>query len=140
VNTSIRFGKIDDLDLITTLDKSIRKNQLDWKLQNDEIILAEMEKELVGYLRVEYLWAEYPYIGLIIVRPEHQRKGIGRKLLAYLEEHLERQGIYELYSSSQVNEPEPQEWHRHMGFRECGMINGINDGSIGEVFFRKMLV
>jgi hypothetical protein len=26
-----------------------------------------------------------------------------------------------------------------MGFEECGIINGINDGGIGEVFFRKYL-
>lgn len=43
-----------------------------------------------------------------------------------------------LYSSSQANEAEPQQWHRHMGFAECGIINGINDG-IGEVLFVKPL-
>jgi len=26
-----------------------------------------------------------------------------------------------------------------MGFEECGMINGLNQGGIGEVFFRKTL-
>jgi len=36
-----------------------------------------------------------------------------------------------------VDEPEPQAWHRHMGFVECGIINGINENGIGEVFFRK---
>jgi hypothetical protein len=27
-------------------------------------------------------------------------------------------------------------WHRKMGFAECGIINGINEAGIGEVFFR----
>ena len=44
-----------------------------------------------------------------------------------------------LYSSSQVDEPPPQAWHRHMGFQECGIIAGINEGGVGEVFFRKAL-
>ena len=29
---------------------------------------------------------------------------------------------------------------RHAGFEECGTIAGINEGGIGEVFFRKQLV
>jgi hypothetical protein len=36
-------------------------------------------------------------------------------------------------------EPEPQAWHRHIGFTECGALVGINDGGIGEIFFRKVL-
>jgi len=44
-----------------------------------------------------------------------------------------------LFSSSQANEPEPQAWHRHVGFEECGFIAGINEGGVGEVFFRKVL-
>ncbi|MFU8827154.1 MAG: hypothetical protein ACNA70_06650 [Brevefilum sp.] len=30
-------------------------------------------------------------------------------------------------------------WHRHMGFAECGVINGLNQGGVGEVIFRKSL-
>jgi hypothetical protein len=26
-----------------------------------------------------------------------------------------------------------------LGFEECGVINGLNDGGVGEVFFRKAL-
>jgi hypothetical protein len=41
--------------------------------------------------------------------------------------------------SSQVNEPMVQEWQRKMGFQECGIIAGIIQGGIGEVFFTKSL-
>ena len=44
-----------------------------------------------------------------------------------------------LYSSSQADEPEAQAWHRRMGFEECGIVSGINEGGIGEVFFRRPL-
>jgi hypothetical protein len=40
-------------------------------------------------------------------------------------------------SSSQVNEPMVQEWQRKMGFRECGIIAGINRGGIGGSLLRK---
>lgn len=71
--------------------------------------------------------------------PEYQRRGVGKALLSYTEEFLREQGHKALYSSSQVDEMEPQAWHRHVGFEECGIIAGINEGGIGEVFFRKPL-
>ena len=37
-----------------------------------------------------------------------------------------------------ADEPAPQSWHRHMGFAECGVISGLNEG-IGEIFFVKDL-
>jgi len=54
-----------------------------------------------------------------------------------LETHLKNKGHSKLYSSSQVNEEEPQSWHRNIGFIETGIINGINEGGVGEVFFVK---
>ncbi|TDF95162.1 GNAT family N-acetyltransferase [Paenibacillus piri] len=139
MNYQIRFGQADDLEVISAGDLSIPGHILNWKLQNHEIIVAEEEGEIVGYLRLEYLWSKYPYIGLIIVRPELREIGIGKSMLHFLEEHLRKQGIHTLYSSSQINEAEPQKWHRHLGFKECGIINGINPGEIGEVFFVKSL-
>ena len=37
--------------------------------------------------------------------------------------------------SSQVDEAEPQAWHRHIGFVECGILAGLNEGDVGEVFY-----
>ena len=33
-------------------------------------------------------------------------------------------------------EPEPQAWHRHLGFTSNGIIENIADEGIGEVVFR----
>lgn len=74
MNVTIRFGHIDDATRITPIDKSIKVNVLNWKLHNQEIIVAE-----------------------------------------------------------------PQQWHRHVGFKECGIIHAINEGNIGEIFFVKTI-
>jgi len=109
------------------------------KIEQREIMVAEKAGQLVGYLRLEYLWSIVPYIALIWVVEEQRQRGVGRAMLHYLENALLEQGHTALYSSSQANEPEPQAWHRHVGFEECGFITGINEGGIGEVFFRKDL-
>jgi len=139
VDVFVRYGEEGDLQRVAALDKSVNIEHLNWKLQANEIILAETQSGLIGYLRLERLWSKYPYIGLIFVDREYQRRGIGKKLLHFLEMDLISQGSPKLYSSSQANEPEPQAWHRHMGFQECGILNGINEGDIGEIFFMKSL-
>ena len=109
------------------------------KIVSDECIVVELDGQLIGYIRLEYLWSTVPYIGLIFVMEGYQSEGLGRKMLAFLEDHLQSHGHDVLMSSSQANEPEPQAWHRAVGFEECGIISGLNEGGIGEVFFRKRL-
>lgn len=133
-----RFALPSDLDLLSQdkyLPPEIVRRKIDWR----EVIVAELDEGMVGYLYLEYLWSKIPYIALISVEPESQRRGVGKALLTFVEEFLRAEGHTALYSSSQANEAEPQAWHRHVGFEECGIIAGINEGGIGEVFFRKEL-
>jgi N-acetylglutamate synthase-like GNAT family acetyltransferase len=109
------------------------------KVEQREIIVAEKTGQLLGYLRLEYLWSIVPYIALIWVVDDQRQQGVGRAMLRYLQNALREQGHTALYSSSQANEPEPQTWHRYVGFEECGFIAGINGAGIGEIFFRKDL-
>jgi N-acetylglutamate synthase-like GNAT family acetyltransferase len=101
-----------------------------------EVAVAERDGAVVGYVQLEYLWGKLPYIARVRVEPAARRRGVGRGLIAFLTRELAGRGHAVLYSSSQADEPEPQAWHRHMGFVECGILNGVNEGGVGEVFFR----
>lgn len=103
------------------------------------IAVAEVAGEPVGGLQLEYLWGALPYIAMIRVLSHWQRRGVGRTLLGFVETALSAAGHSALLSSSQANEPEPQAWHLRMGFDRCGLLEGINEGGIDEVFFRKIL-
>jgi N-acetylglutamate synthase-like GNAT family acetyltransferase len=135
--TSIRFAALADLGSLQQRSH-VPAKLVQRKLERQEIVIAEWKDSLIGSLHLEYLWSSVPYVALIYVLPEYRRQGIGNALLRFVERFLSEQGHDTLYSSSQVNEPEPQAWHRHVGFEECGIIAGINKG-VGEVFFRKRL-
>ena len=137
-NLSTRFAAPADLDFVRQdqyLPPEVVRRKIEWR----EVIVAESGGGPAGYLRLEYLWSKVPYIELIRVLPEYQRRGVGKALLKFAEEFLRGRGHTALYSSSQADEAEPQAWHRRVGFEECGIIAGINEGGIGEVFFRKQL-
>ena len=135
---TLRFATLDDLQFVHQ-DRYITTDVVRRKIEWQEVIVAEIRGELVGYLRLEYLWSVIPYIGLVRVEAEHRGKGVGKAMLRYREDYLREKEYEALYSSSQVNEAEAQRWHRGAGFKECGMIAGINEGGIGEVFYRKQL-
>lgn len=135
---AVRRAQPADLAFVSQ-DGYVSREIVARKIDAGEVYLALLQDEPVAYLRLEYLWSIEPYIGLIRVLEPHRRQGVGRRLLAFVEDELRRGGHTALFSSSQADEAEPQAWHRHMGFQECGIIAGINEGGVGEVFFRKSL-
>lgn len=138
MTVTVRGARADDLTFVAQ-DGYVPDTVVLRKIEADEVFVAEEDGASVGYLRLEYLWSIQPYVALIRVLEPHRGRGAGRALLAYVEGRLRTDGHSVLYSSSQVDEPEAQSWHRAMGFRESGMIAGINAGGVGEVFFRKEL-
>jgi len=135
----VRLGALRDIDWCVTEDKNVDREILRRKIESNEILIAELGDQIVGYLRLEYLWSRMPYISMINVQKELRGQGIGRSILKFLEDYLRKKGHKSLMSWSQVNEEAPQRWHRSVGFKECGIIAGLNEGGIGEVFFRKLL-
>ncbi len=136
--TKVRFALPSDLEFLRQdgdLSSEIIQRKIDWR----EILIAERGGDLVGYVRVEYLWAKVPYLSLIHVFPKYRRQGIGETMLRFMENLYRGQNHETLYCSLQADESSPLAWLRRMGFEECGIIAGINPGGIGEVFFRKRL-
>ena len=134
----VRFANLKDLEFVSQ-DQFIPVEVVARKIEWREVIIAEVDGKPVGYLRLEYLWSIVPYIALITVDPAHRQMGVGRAMLDFTLGYLSENNHEWLYSSSQADEPEPQAWHRHMGFQYCGIITGINEGGVSEVFFRRKI-
>ena len=139
VSIVVRFATKDDLKALLVFDRGTRLDVLESKIDLFEIMVAERLGEVIGYLKLEYIWSKLPYISLIIMKSEFRGRGIGTLMLNYLTDFLKMNGFEILLSSSQVDEVAPQHWHRKRGFSECGILSGINEGGVGEVFFKLIL-
>jgi hypothetical protein len=138
MTVAVRWARASDASLPFVAD-GIPASIVASRIAGRCIAIAEIDARPVGALQLGYLWGVRPYIALIRVALADQRRGAGCALLAFVESALREAGHDALLSSSQANEPEPQNWHRQMGFSECGILQGINEGGVDEIFFRKRL-
>ncbi|MFI5421484.1 MAG: GNAT family N-acetyltransferase [Nitrososphaerales archaeon] len=151
----IRFAQPSEVDSCFSFDyirndENLQKKGreiLKQKIDQKQIILAESPTKIIGYFRMNDIVFK-PYLGYIVIDAAYRSKGLGKRMLDFLEGHLVEEGHNVLYSSSQADASRSQNWHRKMGFEECGIIAGFNDrtaddlpsvGMIGEVYFRKLL-
>lgn len=135
MKASVRLAGDADLPALQRLDRWPKERVWRHKIAGGEVIVLELEGRVVGLVRYELLWTTVPFMSLIEIEPEHRGKGYSRLLLGFLTAHLKTQGYVALLSSSQTDEPEPQRWHLHMGFRSNGIIENIMDEGVGELVY-----
>lgn len=133
----VRPATANDLDALT-LRNYIPRERLARMVEQNQFAIAESNAMPIGYAGLDWLVAVHPFLAMIWVFEHYRRRGVGRALLRFLEDRCRELGFDELHSSSQLDEAEPQAWHRRMGFEECGIIAGFNHG-VGEIVFRKRL-
>jgi GNAT superfamily N-acetyltransferase len=136
---SFRWADRSDAQWCLRCDPSIPESCLRRKIEQGDVLLALLDEQPAGYLRLEYLWQKLPFVGLIEIPATRRRQGIGAALLTHLEDWLRARGHDRLLSSSLPANRAGQDWHRKHGFEECGRLRGVNPGDTDEVFFLKRL-
>lgn len=139
MDIKIRFANRDDLESCVELDLHKNIQVIQNKIDMNEVIICETNNSIIGCLKIEYFWTHLPFISYIVVKDGFRTFGIGSKLLAFLENYLKEKGCTTLLSSTMTDAVTPQRWHMKKGFEECGMLCGINDHGVGEIFYKKNL-
>ena len=139
MDLKIRFAEMHDLDSCVELDLHKNTDIIKNKITMNEVIVAEVNNEVIGCLKIEYIWTHLPFISYIVIRKDFRSSGIGKSMLSFLENYLKKNGRSTLLSSTMTDAVNPQKWHLKMGFIECGILCGINEDGVGEIFFKKAL-
>ena len=139
MDLKIRFAEINDLDSCVELDLHKNIDTIKNKISMKEVIVAESNNEVIGCLKIEYIGTHLPFISYIVIKNDFRASGVGKSMLTFLEEYLRNNGQDTLLSSTMTDALRPQKWHLKIGFVECGMLCGINDDGVGEIFFKKAL-
>ena len=146
----IRIGKNSDLKEIKNIDKSLKitinkneqtqkYNALKQAVNNENLIISSTKSRVIGYLWYEYLWGYIPFISLIRIHKSFHRKGIGEKMIKFLERKMKKVNVERILSSTEVENSVAIKFHQNIGFKECGYFELSQWEPNRELFFEKLL-
>ena len=147
---TIRIGKNSDLNKIKKIDESLnitinqneqipKYNALKQAINNKNLIISTTQSTVVGYLWYEYLWGYIPFISLIRIHKSFHRKGIGEKMIKFLERKMKKINVERILSSTEVENSVAIKFHQNIGFKECGYFELSQWEPHRELFFEKLL-
>ena len=146
----IRLGKNPDLKEIKNIDESLKitinkneqtqkYNSLKKAIKNKSLIISSTKSTIIGYLWYEYLWGYIPFISLIRIHKSYHRKGIGEKMIEFLERKMKKMNVERILSSTEVENKVAIKFHQNLGFKECGYFELSQWEPNRELFFEKLL-
>lgn len=136
VKVSFFYAKQENLQWLKERDCHVSEEVLRKKISDKEILIAESGNEIVGWLRFGFFWDIYPFMNLIIIDEEYQRKGIGKQLVLFWEEEMKKRKHKYVLTSTQSDE-EAQHFYRKLGYKDAGSL--ILPGEVLEIIFIKTL-
>jgi len=134
----IRSAHTDDLDALVRIDAiaeraSARVARLRAAIDRGECFVAERAGCVVGYGVLEHSFFENGFLGLLLVRDEDRRSGIG----SALEREAERRCRSEkLFTSTNASNLPMQRLLARLGFSRCGTIDELDPGDSEWVYVR----
>lgn len=102
-------------------------------LESASVYVATIEEEIVGYCVFDHSFFSRGFISLLIVHPDHRRRGTGSELVKYVESLCESERLFT--STNQSNKP-MQSLLRKVGYKRSGVVDDLDPGD-PEVFFSK---
>ena len=81
-----------------------------------EVVIARHEGQLAGFVVSEF-HAEHVHLVLLAVGPDYQRSGMGRKLIAWIEQMARDAGIFRMVLEVRAGRPDAKAFYEAIGYR-----------------------
>jgi [ribosomal protein S18]-alanine N-acetyltransferase len=138
--TQVRLGlaRADDAPGIAAMSRQLIEYGLAWSWDEDRVqkclrnrdsavLAARDRRRLVGFAIMEF-YAIHAHLNLLAVQPGHQRLGIGRQLLAWLEASARTAGIFTVNLELRANNDGARSFYEKLGYCEAGRKVAYYDG------------
>ena len=115
----IRYVQLEDKDFWYSLDKHLPETEFISKVSDKRGYVLLENDTPIGLLRYNLFWDNTPFLTMLFVDCDYQRKGYGKKLMEYWETDMKTQGYGMVLVSTQVDEG-AQHFYRKLGYKDCG--------------------
>jgi ribosomal-protein-alanine N-acetyltransferase len=134
----LRLGRPCDAQTIALLSRELIEPGLGWSWtptrvlgsihQPDTITLvAAAQQQLIGFA-IMYFGQEQAHLDLLAVRPSHQRRGLGRRLLGWLEKSARTAGIVAIFLELRTANIGAHCFYQRLGFSDSAFLPGYYGG------------
>ncbi|MGH8131799.1 MAG: GNAT family N-acetyltransferase [Steroidobacteraceae bacterium] len=103
--------------------------RISWHVRHpDSVVLtARTERALAGFAIMRYA-DEVAHLNLLAVDPAHRRRGVARRLVAWLEQTALTAGTFIVGLELRAGNEAGRAFYRALGYRELGQIPGYYQG------------
>jgi len=100
-----------------------------WYVQHPEsvVLTARNDRTIAGFAIMHYA-DDTAHLNLLAVDPAHRRRGIARRLVAWLEESALTAGTFVVGLEVRALNQPAREFYRTLGYREVGRVPGYYQG------------
>ena len=97
------------------------------RARDTNVLVADVKQHLVGFAIMDF-GETAAHLSLLAVKPTHQRCGIGKQLVAWLEEAALTAGITSVSLELRSNNFPARTFYRMLGYKELAYIPGYYRG------------
>ena len=100
-----------------------------WHVQHAEsmVLTARNDRAIAGFAIMRYA-DDTAHLNLLAVDPAHRRRGIARRLVAWLEESALTAGTFVVGLELRALNQPAREFYQTLGYREVGRVPGYYQG------------
>ncbi len=126
---------VSALDQVVIHDRS-REPFLVESIRRGHVLIARVDRVPVGFAVVEQSFYGQSFISLLIVHPDHRRRGVATDLVRY----IERSCLTEkLFTSTNASNAAMQGLCERLGFIKSGWIDNLDPGDPEIVYFKRLV-
>jgi ribosomal protein S18 acetylase RimI-like enzyme len=128
------------LELIWALDRMVlgnssRKDSLTNAVRAGRCLMAQVGDTIVGFGVLEQSFYGHGFISLLIVHPNHRRRGVATALIRHIESICPTK---KLFTSTNESNSIAQRVFEALGFVRSGYIENLDEGDPEIIYFKRL--
>lgn len=145
---TLRLAQPRDALAIALMSRDLVEQGLEWSYRAarirrliadpDTLVLVAWQQGLAGFAVMQFL-DERAHLALMAVRPESQRRGVGRQMLQWLLKSAAAAGIASLHLELRADNRTAMAFYRALGFSATVRVQGYYQGREAAIRMLRLL-
>jgi [ribosomal protein S18]-alanine N-acetyltransferase len=147
--TTLRLARRSDAPTLAAMSRDLIETGLGWTYRTerigqlldnaDTVSLVACERSLTAGFAIMTLGDDRAHLVLLAVRPDHHRRGVGRRMMKWLVETAVTAGIATIHVELRAQNKAAYLFYRSVGFEQTLHITGYYRGRESAIRMMRML-